>query len=172
MDIKELFNNKSTKGIEKVRQLTLAISNNEILIKDIIEICKTLKDSEIAFCMEAIEAVTNSNPEISNIQYLKFASSYIDSKSNSLKRESARLIGNIAMLYPKDLDKPIKSLLNNANDNGTVVRWSAAYALSRIIILPEYANSKLYNQLVEICEKEEKNSIKNIYLKAFQKLKK
>ena len=76
------------------------------------------------------------------------------------------------MLYPRDLDKPIKSLLNNANDNGTVVRWSAAYALSRIIILPEYANSKLYNQLVEICEKEEKNSIKNIYLKAFQKLKK
>lgn len=55
------------------------------------------------------------------------------------------------MLYPNDLDKPIKSLLNNANDNGTVVRWSAAYALSRIIILPEYANSKLYNQLVEIC---------------------
>ena len=172
MDIKELFNNKSTKGIEKVRQLTLAISNNEILIEDIIEICKTLKDSEIAYCMEAIEAVTNSNPEISNIEYLKLAQSYIDSKSNSLKRESARLIGNIAMLYPKDLDKPIKSLLNNANDNGTVVRWSAAYALSRIIILPEYANSKLYNQLVEICEKEEKNSIKNIYLKAFKKLKK
>ncbi|MCK9199285.1 MAG: HEAT repeat domain-containing protein, partial [Bacilli bacterium] len=138
----------------------------------IIEICKTLKDSEIAYCMEAIEAVTNSNPEISNIEYLKLASSYIDSKSNSLKRESARVIGNIAMLYPNDLDKPIKSLLNNANDNGTVVRWSAAYALSRIIILPEYANSKLYNQLVEICEKEEKNSIKNIYLKAFKKLKK
>ena len=34
MDINELFNNKSIKGIEKVRQLTLAISNNEILIKD------------------------------------------------------------------------------------------------------------------------------------------
>ena len=51
MDINELFNNKSIKGIEKVSQLTLAISNNEILIKDIVEICKTLKDSEIAFCM-------------------------------------------------------------------------------------------------------------------------
>ena len=73
MDINELFNNKSIKGIEKVSQLTLAISNNEILIKDIVEICKTLKDSEIAFCMEAIEAVTNSNPEISNIEYLKLA---------------------------------------------------------------------------------------------------
>ncbi|MBP1644710.1 MAG: hypothetical protein H6Q16_285 [Bacteroidetes bacterium] len=169
MDIKELFNNKSIKGIEKVRQLTLAISNNEILIEDIKEICKTLKDSEIAYCMEAIEAVTISNPEISNIEYFKFASSYIDSKSNSLKRESARVIGNIAMLYPKDLDKPIKSLLNNTNDNGIVVRWSAAYALSRIVILPEYANSKLYDQLVEICDKEEKNSIKNIYLKAFKK---
>lgn len=82
------------------------------------------------------------------------------------------MIGNIAMLYPKDLEKSIESLINNTNDKGTVVRWSAAYALSRIVILPEYANSKLYNQMVEICEKEEKNSIKNIYLKAFQKLKK
>ncbi len=172
MDIKEFFKNKSIKGIEKVKQLTNAIANKEITIEDIKDVCKTLKDAEIAYCMEAIEAVTNSNPEISNIEYLKLASSYINSKSNSLKRESARLIGNIAMLYPNDLDKPIKSLLNNANDNGTVVRWSAAYALSRIIILPEYANSKLYNQLVEICEKEEKNSIKNIYLKAFKKLKK
>ncbi|HBN06580.1 MAG TPA: hypothetical protein DD434_12445 [Bacteroidales bacterium] len=172
MDIKEFFNNKSIKGIEKVKQLTLAITNNEITIEDIKEVCKTLKDADITYCMEAIEAVTNTNPEISNIEYLKFAIHYVDSKSNSLKRESARVIGNIAVLYTNDLDKSIKLLLNNSNDEGTVVRWSAAYALSRIIILPEYSNSKLYNQLVEICEKEEKDSIKNIYLKAFKKLKK
>lgn len=171
MDIKELFNNKSIKGIEKVKQMSLAISNKEILIEEIIDIRKTLKDSEIAFCMEAIEAVTNFNPEISNIEYLKFASSYIESKSNSLKRESSRVIGNIAIRYPNDLDKPIQSLLNNANDEGTVIRWSAAYALSKIITIPKYLNSDLLDKLKEISEKEEKNSIKNIYLKAFKKLK-
>jgi len=170
MDIKELLNNKSIKGIEKVKQLTLAISNKEALVEEIIDVCKTLKDPAIAFCMEAVEAVTNLNPEISNIEYLKFAASYVASKSNSLKRESARVIGNIAMLYPNDLDKSIKDLLNNANDEGTVVRWSAAYALSRIVIIPKYINSELFGILVEICEKEEKNSIKNIYLKAFKKL--
>lgn len=172
MEIKDFFKNKSIKGVEKVKLLSNAIANKEISIEDIKDVCKLLKDADIAYCMEAIEALTNTNPEISNIEYLKFATLYTDSKSNSLKRESARVIGNIAMLYPNDLDKSIKLLLNNANDEGTVVRWSAAYALSRIIILPEYANSKLYNQLVEICEKEEKNSIKNIYLKAFKKLKK
>lgn len=171
MDIKELFNNKSVKGTEKVMQLSITISNKEILIEEIIDICKTLKDSEIAFCMEAIEAVTNLNPEISNIGYLKFASSYIDSKSNSLKRESSRVIGNIAVLYPNDLDKPIQSLLNNTKDEGTVIRWSAAYALSRIIIIPKYSKSELLDKLVELSEKEEKNSIKNIYLKAFKSIK-
>ena len=148
--IVELLNNKSIKGIEKVKQLTLAISNKEVLIEEIIEVCKTLKDPAIAFCMEAVEAVTNLNPESSNIEYLKFASLYVASKSNSLKRESARVIGNIAKLYPNDLDNSIKDLLNNANNEGTVVRWSAAYALSRIVIIPKYSNSDLLDKLFQL----------------------
>ena len=67
------------------------------------------------------------------------------------------------------LDYAIEPLMRNTSDEGTVIRWAAAYALSRIVILDRYAKSDLYNRLVTVCDREEDNGVKNQYLKALKK---
>ena len=44
--------------------------------------------------------------------------------------------------------------------------WGSAYALSRIILLEEYRNTDLYEELVIICDNEQENGVRNQYLKA------
>ena len=78
-------------------------------------------------------------------------------------------VGNMAAQYPDLLDYAIEPLMRNTSDEGTVIRWAAAYALSRIVILDRYAKSDLYNRLVTVCDREEDNGVKNQYLKALKK---
>ena len=75
----------------------------------------------------------------------------------------------MAAQYPDLLDDAIERLMKNTSDEGTVIRWAAAYALSRIIVLDRYAKSDLYDRLVAICDREEDNGVKNQYLKALNK---
>ena len=51
--------------------------------------------------------------------------------------------------------------MGNTTHGGTVIRWSSAYALARIIQVPKYAGSELFDILVDICDKEQDNGVKN-----------
>ena len=75
----------------------------------------------------------------------------------------------MAAQYPDLLDEAIECLMKNTSDEGTVIRWAAAYALSRIVILDRYAKSDLYDRLLAVCDREEDNGVKNQYLKALKK---
>lgn len=66
----------------------------------------------------------------------------------------------------------IASLLQNADHEGTVIRWASAYALSRIVILPQYARGPLFEQISDLYEKEKENGVKNQYRKALKKAEK
>ncbi len=72
-------------------------------------------------------------------------------------------MGNIAHLFPKKLDVAIANLFINTQHEGTVVRWSAAFALGEIVKLKSKHNEDLIPTIENICNKEEKNSIKKIY---------
>lgn len=126
-----------------------------------------VKKSAIVF--EAMEAVTSSDPLAADARWLNLAVKYISSSNNNIKREASRIVGNISCNFPDKLEKAIEKLLLNTNDAGTVVRWSSAYALSKIIVIPSYANSELYEKLTEICIIEEENGVKNQYVKALKK---
>lgn len=76
----------------------------------------------------------------------------------------------MAAQYPQSLDDVIPALLENTHDEGTVVRWGSAYALSRIILLDAYSGTALCDQVKDICEVEEENGVKNQYVKALKKL--
>ena len=89
-----------------------------------------------------------------------------------VKWESARVIGNVAKLFPTQLDKAIKNLLPNAENTGTVVRWATAYALAEILKLKSDNNKNLLPKIEALCEKEKDNAIKKKYLDAIKKLKK
>jgi hypothetical protein len=51
------------------------------------------------------------------------------------------------------------------------VRWSAALALGEIIKMKTAINQELIPAIESICEQEEKNSIKKIYIAALKKAK-
>ena len=63
-----------------------------------------------------------------------------------------------------------RDLLENTEHEGTVVRWSCAYALGEILKLKTKNNTELLPAIKAISEREEKNSIKKIYLAAMKGL--
>ena len=119
-----------------------------------------------------MEYATKQNPNLADETVFSFVSKTLTEKAPRIKWESAKVIGNTAHLFTENLDKAITNLLTNTEHEGTVVRWSAAFALGEILKLKTKHNTNLFPTLEDICEKEEKNSIKKIYLDAIKKTKK
>ena len=111
------------------------VLNNSNIIDELITFAKESKDPIKATIIESFEFATKLKPEIANKTLLLFVSQTLTAKAPRVKRESAKVIGNIAHLFPKKLEEAIKNLLVNTEHEGTVVRWSAAFALSQIIKL-------------------------------------
>jgi HEAT repeat protein len=93
----------------------------------------------------------------------------LGSKAPRVKWEAARVIGNTAHLNPQKLDEVIICLLQNSEQEGTVVRWSAAYALGAILQIKSPHQKELLLAIEAIVLREEKNSIRKIYLAAIKK---
>lgn len=168
MNIKKLLDETSIKTIDKRKQLVAALEENTISIEDF----KSFSDpgeKNITLILETLEEVTRKKPELSTSAWLDYTQMFLVSPSNSQKREAARIIGNIAHLYPAKLNDIINTLLNNTEDKSTVIRWSSAYALSRIILIEKYTCSPLLDRIMELAEKE--NGVKQQYLKTLKKLK-
>lgn len=170
MDIKELVKDKTIKPKEKTETISRWLLDGELTTKDIIEFAAKGKDPVKATCIEAIEFATQKNPGIADEHLLLFVSGTLAEKAPRVKWESAKVVGNIAHLFPSKLDPAILNLLTNTEHEGTVVRWSAAYALAAILMLRTKHNKELLPAAVAICEREEKNSIKKIYQAAIKKL--
>jgi hypothetical protein len=171
MNFKELLDDKSVKPKEKTEALSHWLLNNPGKIDDLLQFAGSSKDPVKATCIEAIEFATKSKPEIASPACLKFVSGTLNEKAPRIKWESAKVVGNTAHLFPGKLDEAIKSLLVNSEHTGTVVRWSAAYALGQIIKLKTPLNKDLIPAIESICKREEKNSIRKIYLEALKKVK-
>jgi hypothetical protein len=172
MDIKELVADKAIKPKEKTETISRALLDGSISMKDVIEFAAKGKDPVKATCIESIEFATKQNPEIANEHVLAFVTQTLTEKAPRVKWESAKVVGNIAHLFPSGLDKAISNLLVNTEHSGTVVRWSAAYALGEILKLKTKHNKELLPAVEAICEREEKNSIRKIYLSAIKAIKK
>jgi hypothetical protein len=171
MDLETVLNNKEVKSKAKTETISKMLLDNKIGIGELIEFAQTSKDPVKATCIEAIEFATKSKPEIASSACLDFVSKTLMEKAPRAKWESAKVIGNIAHRYPARLDEAIKNLLANTEHTGTVVRWSAAFALGQIIKIKTKRNKDLISAIESICKREEKNSIRKIYLDALKKVK-
>ena len=172
MTIDELIKDKTIKTKEKTETISNWISNHSLAIDELIAFAEKQKDSDKATCIEAIEYATKQHPNIANEKVLTFVTKTLREKAPRIKWESAKVIGNIAHLFPAKLDKSIANLLANTRHDGTVVRWSVAFALGEILKLNTKHSENLLSEIEDIYEREEKNSIKKIYLNAIKKLKK
>ncbi|KAF5039448.1 hypothetical protein DSECCO2_543790 [anaerobic digester metagenome] len=170
MTLDEIFSDKSFKPKAKTELLSRMLLEKTIGIEELIAFAGKAKDPVRATCMEALEFATKEKPEMANAECLHFAVSSLASKAPRVKWESARVIGNIAHRFPDQLDTAIVGLLANSEDSGTVVRWSAAFALGEIIKLKTKHNKDLIPAAEAIVMREEKNSIRKIYMAALKKV--
>lgn len=172
MIIIDIINDKSLKRLEKREVIVASIINRKVDFSTISEACEILPEKKVSLLLEAIEEVSRSKEFILEADYLDLAEKYILSSDNSCKREASRIVGNLANKYPTKLDDAIVALLKNTDNEGTVIRWASAYALSRIIVIPQYAKSSLFEQISDLCAREEENGVKNQYIKALKKAEK
>ena len=89
-----------------------------------------------------------------------------------VKWESAKVVGNVARLYPDHLVAAIENLLLNTENQDTVVRWATAYALAEILKLKTNHNEALITRIEKLGEQEEDNGVKKKYLDALKRVKK
>jgi hypothetical protein len=169
MDIKETLSDKTLKPKEKIEKLSQSIIDKRISINDLLAYAETTKDAEKGTCVEALEFASGKNPKIIDKNCFEFIVKHLTDKAPRVKWECAKVIGNVAHLHKTDLNNAIKNLLENANYDGTVVRWSAAFALVEIIKLETEHNKKILPKIKEICAKEEKPNIKKMYMDVIKK---
>ena len=169
MSIVELLKDKSHKGTERRQAVVNMIVARELTVNEVAAIATTIGEKQIATVLEAVEEVSNKQLCPLESAWLQWAEPYISSENNSCRREASRIVGNMAAQHPDLLDDAIERLMKNTADEGTVIRWAAAYALSRIVVLDRYAKGDLYDRLAAVCDREEDNGVKNQYLKALKK---
>lgn len=172
MTLEEIIKDKTVKSKEKVDIISKWIIDTSLPVDELIAFAEKSKDPVKATCIEAIEYATKQNASLADETVFSFVTQTLTEKAPRIKWESAKVIGNTVHLFTENLDQTIGNLLGNAEHEGTVVRWSAAFALGEILKLKTPHNSTLLPALEDISEKEEKNSIKKIYLDAIKKTKK
>jgi HEAT repeat protein len=89
-----------------------------------------------------------------------------------VKWESSRVVANLARRFPQEAAEAIPLLLTNTSDKGTVVRWSAAFALGEIMKHNEKERKSLLARVDSILKKEKNSGVRNVYLKAMKAQKK
>ena len=171
MQLEQLFKDKSLKPKERTEQLSKLVLEHIISVAELTLFAGNAKDPVKATCIESLEFATKTNPGIITSDALSFVINCLGEKAPRVKWESARVIGNSIHLFSGKIDVAVKKLLDNTEDPGTVVRWSAAFALSQILKLKTGINNQLTPAVETIIKREEKNSIKKIYLEALKKIK-
>lgn len=169
MNVAELVADKTMKPKEKTETISTCLLNAALTVDELVEFAGSQKDSSKATCIEAIEFATKQQPSILTENAFRFVIETLTAKAPRIKWESAKVIGNTAALFTDQLDEAIVNLLKNSEHEGTVVRWSAAYALGEIIKLKTTHYNQLIPTIEAICNREEKNSIRKIYLDGIKK---
>ena len=127
-------------------------------------------DKYTATIIESLEYATKAKAEILNEKGFAFAIESLKSDAPRVKWESAKLIANTAHLFPILMKKAVSNLLQNTEHPGTVVRWSAAGALSKIIQCKTPLNKTLVPAIEAIEKREEDKAIKKIYQQGLKKI--
>jgi len=128
-------------------------------------------DKEKGVCLEVLEAVTRERPEWAS-DHLPAVIGLINHKAPKVKWESSRVVANLASKFPDKTAKAIPNLLANTSDKGTVVRWSAAFALGEILKSNDRERKALLGKVEKILKTEKNNGVRNVYLNAMKAMSK
>lgn len=166
--IDALFQNKGLKPKARTEQLSQLLLHKTITVVDLIEYARAAKHSPKATCIEALELATRQDPMLADATLWLLACDSLSSTAPRVKWESAKVIGNIAHRFSQQVDEAIVPLLINAEHTGTVVRWSAAFALCAIVRLKTSRNKELLPAIEVIMDSETNNAVRKQYLAAIR----
>lgn len=159
----------------KPKELTALLAKelltDKSLLNQMFEVYDKLRDSFKGTCLSALTAITKDNPGFV-AGHIDFIIEQIGFKMPRVKWEASEIIANIAKDFPERTERAIPLLLNNIDDEGTVVRWSAALALVAIAKSNSTTHKKLLPFFREVVGKEENNGVRNIYLKGLKAIEK
>ena len=172
MIIDKVLKDKTKKAKQKVETIGKWLLDGSLPTNELLAFAEKAKDAEKATCIEAIEFATKHNPNIADENVFEYVTKTLTENAPRVKWESARVIGNIAYLFPTKLKIAINNLLKNSEYDGTVVRWASAFALGEILKLRTKHNRDLLPTIEAIYDREEDNGEKRKYLEAIKKVKK
>jgi hypothetical protein len=172
MQLNDIFQNKALKQKAKVAMICDLVMDQKMDLDDLINFAQKATGIEKATCIESVEFATKKQPVIATEKCLKFITNSLTDDAPRVKWESAKVIGNIASIFPTKLKPAIKELLINSEHNGTVVRWATAYALGEILKLKTDLNKELLPTIEALYAREEDKAIQKKYLDALKKVKK
>jgi hypothetical protein len=167
--IEELLKLK-IKPKEKQVKMMEAVIQGKISAEELISYFKSSSESEKGTCADVISNVSKEHPEIFS-PYIDILIEYTNYKSPRVKWGMPEAIGYIAKKYPDKVTKAIPYVLKNTTDdknNTTVVKWSAAFALTEIAKNNPQTRKQLLPVFERIINSEANNGVKNIYLKAIK----
>lgn len=170
MTLDTIFEDKSIKSKAKVAKIGNWLLEETLPIDELLAFTEKHSKATKASCIEAMEYATKKNPKLADETVLQFVTSALNDNEPRIKWESAKVIGNIAKLYPENLSSPISNLLKNTSFDGAVVRWATAFALGEILKLKTIHNNTLIKEIESLLEIEKDNGVKNKYLKALKKI--
>ena len=114
MPLLSILSNKSIKAKAKVEAISNMLLEEEVSMENLVKAAKAWKDPDKANCIEALEFATKTKPELGTASCLAFVTGTLLEKAPRIRWESAKVIGNIAHLYPTKLDDAVKNLLINS----------------------------------------------------------
>lgn len=170
MNVLEEIRSSGKKPKELVTFLAKMARQDGKLLGQLGDCLKSGSVAERGICMEVLEYVSKDCPELVKPRLEAAIGHLNDEDAPKVKWEAARVIGNVARKFPDEASKAVPKLLLNTKDAGTVVRWSAAYALGEIA--KHNNNAKMRKSLVpkiaEMANKEKNNGVRNVYLRALK----
>jgi hypothetical protein len=171
IQIKEILESK-TKPKEKQKILVETVLSRTIPIEEFIEYFISASDKDKGNCADAMKHISAENPEIL-APYIETIIDYINYKAPRVKWGIPESIGNMAQLYPAETAKAIPFLLKNTsndNNNTTVIKWCAAFALTNIAINNSEAANDLIPIFQEFIRTESNIGVRNVYVKALKEI--
>ena len=167
-ELLSILNDKQHKGKAKVALLSKSFLNGLHESRTTIAAGEITSSTNKTILLEALELASQNNPEIIDAKLFDWITASLKEKSPSIKRESARIVANSCHLFSRELHEVIELLLKQAHHEGTVVRWSAAFALSHIVKLKTPANDSLIPKIQDLVLNETNSGVKNQYLKGLK----
>lgn len=159
---------ETLKPKEKTAKLAQCLKSEPKAMGELLELWKTAKDPVKGTLLSAITLIVSENPGFIG-DHLDFVIAQIGHKAPRVKWESAEIVGHASKVFPDKVMAAVPALLENTGFDGTVVRWSAAFALSEILVNIPSSRDQLMPKINAILEHETNDGVKSLfYKKAFK----